>query len=343
LRLKPTNSLAAKPVAIKPDKDFVAADLGYPEVCKGCGYLHPDNDGSGLFVKNNGKGYYYASNAEESPDNGGGVWVIETDNDHNVTNYYNVLNGTNNNCAGGKTPWETWVSCEERHPVGYCWQVDPEGKIPSERTNVTAYGGNWEAFAFGIEDGIPRGYTTDDDLPELGGCDNKKCKNGSQKDEGYCGALDRYTPSKKFIDLYYDDHDDDENHNKEDEDGKDGRRRRSSNLSKEDRWKLLNDPNAKHEFLKLTPTPGQEQKGGTFEWVEDPCEANPEDYPQSEGIHFEDGILTFVAKRKRQIFYLDLDKKTYVEDTTNKGSIYQQPDNIRGRGRRTFVCTDGGE
>lgn len=35
---------------------------------------------------------------------------------------YGSLAGTNNNCAGGLTPWESWISCEET------FQVGPDGK-----------------------------------------------------------------------------------------------------------------------------------------------------------------------------------------------------------------------
>lgn len=63
--------------------------------------------------------------------------MLKTNEDHDVVDYYSVLEGTLDNCAGGSTPWGTWVSCEEEHPVGYCYQVDPEGIIEAERTEVT--------------------------------------------------------------------------------------------------------------------------------------------------------------------------------------------------------------
>jgi secreted PhoX family phosphatase len=59
-----------------------------------------------------------------------------------VVDYKILLSGTSRSCSGGKTPWNTYVSCEEVKG-GQCWQVDPD---PSSKHHshpeVTVLGGN---------------------------------------------------------------------------------------------------------------------------------------------------------------------------------------------------------
>lgn len=146
--------------------------------------FHIRPDGAGIFEKDDG-GWYYVSNCENETIGtnwwNGGVGSIEFDYIGNVIDYKRVANRLRMNCGGGKTPWNSWATCEEADG-GRIYQVDPSGVRSHSKTSMGQLG-HYESFAYDDRDDAerPTFYATRD----------------SRR-----GSLTRFTPDDKGMECY---------------------------------------------------------------------------------------------------------------------------------------------
>ena len=153
---------------LAPDENGVMLPVGFnsrvvaqsgSQAQSGSPYLwHGAPDGGTTFSTDDG-GWIYVSNSEIG-DGFGGVGALRFDASGNVVDSYSILENTNRNCAGGATPWNTWLSCEEVDG-GIVWECDPWGKlaaIPRIALGVFSH----EAVTFDTKNNIL--YLTEDKM-----------------------------------------------------------------------------------------------------------------------------------------------------------------------------------
>jgi uncharacterized protein len=129
---RPRSILAALGPLQAPDPNGLRLPAGFrsrvlarssQRVTEGSSYVwHPAPDGGATFATIDG-GFVYVSNCEFTP---GGAGALRFDATGQLIDAYPILQNSTRNCAGGPTPWGTWLSCEEVS-FGSVWECDPLG------------------------------------------------------------------------------------------------------------------------------------------------------------------------------------------------------------------------
>jgi len=134
----------------------IVARSGEPPL-KGKSPWHAAPDGGACFACDDG-GWIYVSNSEMS-DHAGGASALRFSVRADLMDCYRILSGTTRNCAGGATPWNSWLSCEESGDAGQVYECDPFGrKAALVRPSLGAF--NHEAVAVDRQTGML--YLTED-------------------------------------------------------------------------------------------------------------------------------------------------------------------------------------
>jgi hypothetical protein len=120
-------------------------------------------DGAATFPTDDG-GWILAVNSEVTalfaPDQGG-VSAIRFDADGEIVDAYPILEGSTSNCAGGPTPWGTWLTCEEPlDKKGRLWECDPTGEKEAVAHEAM---GIWNREAAAVDPEGKAVYMTEDD------------------------------------------------------------------------------------------------------------------------------------------------------------------------------------
>ena len=124
-------------------------------------YVWPNApDGGATFALANG-GWVYAANSEVAGGRGGAS-SISFNSSGTVTGARRILGGTSRNCAGGPTPWGTWLSCEEVDR-GYAYECGVTGNNAVRRPRL----GRFKHEAAAVDGPRRTVYLTED---EADGC-----------------------------------------------------------------------------------------------------------------------------------------------------------------------------
>jgi uncharacterized protein len=124
----------------------------------GTDYVWPVFPDGGATFPARGGGWIYVANSEHPSAGSGGAGALRFSSDGELVDAYRILGGTQTNCAGGATPWRTWLSAEE-FSEGQVWECDPTGRRPGR---VLPALGRFEHEAAAVDPRGRRVYLTED-------------------------------------------------------------------------------------------------------------------------------------------------------------------------------------
>ena len=132
------------PISASPDSNGLRLPDGFKSrVIAVTGQLVPRTaypwhslpDGGACFPVSDG-GWVYTSNSETPI--AGGASMIRFDAKGKIVGAQRILAGTSVNCAGGPTPWGTWLSCEE-WDRGLVWECYLDGQPALPRVALGSF------------------------------------------------------------------------------------------------------------------------------------------------------------------------------------------------------------
>jgi len=111
------------------------------------------------------------------PAAGGGTTTIHVDQRGERIREYVSVAGTHNNCAGGVTPWNTWLTCEETEQLadgvftrdhGYVFEVDPHDRAANQHPVPLKFLGRYAHEAVAVDPRTHSIFLTEDAASPLG-------------------------------------------------------------------------------------------------------------------------------------------------------------------------------
>ncbi|KYF47271.1 translocation protein TolB [Sorangium cellulosum] len=151
------------PIAATPDANGLRLPAGFTSrviaatglPVTGTSHIwHAAPDGGACFPLDDG-GWAYTSNSEVPLI--GGAAMVRFDAAGRVTGARTILSGTTSNCAGGPTPWGTWLSCEE-WDGGNVFECYLDGRQAARRSAL----GTFAHEAVAVDPAGRRLYLTED-------------------------------------------------------------------------------------------------------------------------------------------------------------------------------------